>query len=125
MSNTICWFDLPVANLKRAQDFYSKLLDKKLETTICGDFTMVVFPHNDDSNDVAGCLFEVPNFVPNTSDLLIYFDVNKRIHAAVDAVTKNGGIIVSGIETIGPWGFRAVVLDSEGNKIALHAMEDK
>ncbi len=34
-------------------------------------------------------------------------------------------VIYTPIEAIGPWGFRAVIIDSEGNKIALHAMEDK
>lgn len=123
MANTICWFDLAVANLERAQTFYSKVLDKQLEHCSEGGFTMAVFPHSHESNDVAGCLYEKSDFVPNTSDLMIYFDVNKRIHKAVAEVTANGGKIVSGVEAIGPWGFRAVILDSEGNKIALHAME--
>jgi len=123
MANTICWFDLAVANLERAKTFYSKVLDKPLE--ICSEhgFSMVVFPHSHDCNDVAGCLYEKPDFVPNTSDLLIYFDVNKRIHEAVKEVSANGGKIIHPVEAIGPWGFRAVILDSEGNKIALHAME--
>jgi uncharacterized protein len=123
MANTICWFDLAVANLERAKTFYSKVLDKQLEICTEGGFTMVVFPHSDNCSDVAGCLYEKTDFVPNTSDLLIYFDVNKRIHKAVAEVIPNGGKVVSPVEAIGPWGFRAVILDSEGNKIALHSME--
>lgn len=125
MANTICWFDLAVANLERAKTFYSKILDKPLEICIEGEFTMVVFPHSDCSHDVAGCLYEKSDFVPNNSDLLIYFDVNKRIHEAVTAVSLNGGKVVTPVEAIGPWGFRAVIIDSEGNKVALHAMEEK
>lgn len=127
MANTICWFDLAVANLERAKTFYSKVLDKELEICTHGEFTMVVFPHSEgeECHDVAGCLYEKPDFVANTSDLLIYFDVNKRIHEAVAAATNNGGKVVSPVEPIGPWGFRAIILDSEGNKIALHAMTEK
>lgn len=125
MANTICWFDLAVANLERAKTFYSKVLAKELESCNEGGFTMAIFPHTHDegSSDVAGCLYEKADFVPNNSDLMIYFDVNKRIHKAVAEVTVNGGKIVSAVEAIGPWGFRAIILDSEGNKVALHAME--
>ena len=55
MANTICWFDLAVANLDRAKTFYSKVLDKQLEVCTEGDFTAVVFPHShgDGTTDVA------------------------------------------------------------------------
>lgn len=129
MANTICWFDLAVKDLERARKFYSKVLDKPLEIVEHSGFTMVVFPHDEKEDgschDVAGCLYQKDDFVPNTSDLLIYFDVNKKIHQAVEAVTANGGKVVLPIEPIGPWGFKAVILDSEGNKVALHAMQEK
>lgn len=125
MANTIVWFDLPVANLERATKFYSKVLDKKLDITESHGFKMTVFPHAENSCDVAGCLYEDNNVTPHTCGMLIYFDVNKRIHDAVTAATNNGGKVVSGVEPIGPWGFRAIVLDSEGNKIALHAVTER
>jgi len=120
MANTIVWFDLPVANLERATTFYSKLLAKKLEVIEEHGCRMTVFPHQDE--DVAGCLCQVEKFVPNKSDLLIYFDVNKRIHQAVAEVKANGGEVIEDVQAIGPYGFRAVITDTEGNKVALHAM---
>lgn len=125
MANTIVWFDLAVLNLERATNFYSKLLDKHLEINTEHGFKMTIFPHENDSCDVAGCLYEVSDFVPNVSGLLIYFDVNKRIHDAISVALANGGKVVSPVEPIGPWGFRAVILDSEGNKIALHAVLER
>jgi len=44
-----------------------------------------------------------------------------RLDAAITDVEKNGGKILKSKHQIGPHGFRAVVLDSEGNRIALHS----
>lgn len=121
MANTVCWFDLGVANLERARQFYSKVLNKKLEVMNEHGFTFVVFPHEENSNDVAGCLVEIPNFKPSNTELVIYFDVDGRLQDAVAQVTQHGGQILTPVESIGPWGFRAVITDSEGNKVALYS----
>jgi len=44
------------------------------------------------------------------------------LEEAVALVEANGGKIVQPVHPIGPYGFRAIVLDSEGNRIALHSM---
>jgi len=38
------------------------------------------------------------------------------------AATGSGGQIVQDIHPIGPHGFRAILIDSEGNRIALHSL---
>jgi predicted enzyme related to lactoylglutathione lyase len=40
---------------------------------------------------------------------------------AIAAVEPNGGKIVEPKHPIGPFGFRAVIIDSEGNRVALHS----
>ena len=121
MANTVVWFDLPVANLERATKFYSAVLSKDLKITSEHGFSMTVFPHED--GEVAGCLHQAYDFVPNISDLLIYFDVEKKMNHAVLEVTKYGGKVLDPASAIGPWGYRAIILDSEGNKVALYARE--
>ena len=44
-----------------------------------------------------------------------------RLAEAVRAVTEHGGQVLQAVHEIGPHGLRAIVLDSEGNRIALHA----
>ncbi len=39
----------------------------------------------------------------------------------MEAASKNGGKIIEPKKQIGPYGFRAIILDSEGNKMALHS----
>jgi hypothetical protein len=38
-------------------------------------------------------------------------------------VREHGGKVVVDKEPIGPYGFRAVIMDSEGNRIALHSQK--
>jgi predicted enzyme related to lactoylglutathione lyase len=56
--------------------------------------------------------------------VLVYLNVNGRIRDAVAKVVPNGASVLLETHTIGPHGFRAVVIDSEGNRIALHSMTD-
>ena len=50
---------------------------------------------------------------------LIYLNCEGRLDAAIATVETNGGKIAPAAKhQIGPYGFRAVVLDSEGNRIA-------
>jgi predicted enzyme related to lactoylglutathione lyase len=61
------------------------------------------------------------DFKPSADGIMIYFDVNGRLKEAVAAVRAYGGTVQMDIHSIGQYGFRAEVLDSEGNRIVLHA----
>jgi predicted enzyme related to lactoylglutathione lyase len=52
---------------------------------------------------------------------MIYLNANGRLDDAIAVVTANGGKVVKPKHPIGPFGFRAVIIDSEGNRVALHA----
>ena len=71
-----------------------------------------------------GCVCVAKDFKPSADGVMIYLSVNGRLKAAVEAVRANGGNVQSDIHSIGPYGFRAEVLDSEGNCIALHSETD-
>jgi len=51
-------------------------------------------------------------------------NVDGRIREAVGQTERRGGKILEPIRAIGPHGFRAVILDSEGNRVALHSRSD-
>ena len=57
--------------------------------------------------------------------LLIHPDQSEQVPAMLERykglVTAGGGKVLQAKHQIGPHGFRAVVLDSEGNRIALHS----
>ncbi len=115
MANRVVWFDVPVEDLGRATQFYSKVLDIEIEEA--GD--VAILEHS--GNDVAGTLYKRDDDKPSASGLLLYFNVSGRMDEAIEAVEQNGGKILQAKEQIGPYGYRAIVLDSEGNRIALHS----
>ena len=121
MSNRIVWVDIPVADLQRAIAFYSAVLAVQIQHDKGPGFELGVFPHEGDS--VGGCLYKPDDGnKPCGGGPLIYLDASGRLKDAVKAAGANGGKVVQDIHAIGPHGFRAVVMDSEGNRVALHAM---
>jgi predicted enzyme related to lactoylglutathione lyase len=121
MSNQIVWVDIPVANLDRAIKFYSALLGEEVIKQSVSGFTLGLLPHAD--THVSGCLVTSRDKRPSQQGPLIYLNVNGRMDAAVGAVAAHGGAVLQGKHQIGAYGFRAIILDSEGNKIALHSVQ--
>ncbi len=54
---------------------------------------------------------------------LVYLSVEGRLDDVIKAVKQNGGTVLVEKEQIGPDGYRAVFLDSEGNRVALHSQK--
>ena len=121
-ADRVVWFDLPVADLERASRFYAAVLGIKVSRTSAGDFTFAVLEHGPTGN--GGCL--IPNAKEvSAAGILVYMNVDGRIRDALSQVQRHGGRVLKAIESIGAHGFRAIVLDSEGNRIALHSASDK
>jgi predicted enzyme related to lactoylglutathione lyase len=118
--NRAVWFDIPVANLDRAAAFYAEVLDVKVHRETMGEMSFGVIDHQDGNG---GCLVINPAEV-GKSGVLIYLNADHRIRDAVRQVEAMGGRVLEPIHSIGPHGFRAVVLDSEGNRVALHSNTD-
>ncbi len=116
MANCINWFDVPALDLKRAMNFYSIVLDVEINEEFPG---VAVISH--DKGDVAGCIFKSEEIQPSDQGMLLYFSVNGRLDAAVAAVEECGGTVQGPPHSIGDFGHRALVIDSEGNRIALHS----
>jgi predicted enzyme related to lactoylglutathione lyase len=120
--NRLVWFDIPVADLDRAAAFYRAVLGVMVQHEKYGDYDFCVLDHKDGNG---GCLVKEPSHVTGTGGILCYLNVNGRIRDAVSQVAKLGGKVLEPVHGIGPHGFRAVVLDSEGNRLALHSTIDQ
>ncbi|MDT0605240.1 VOC family protein [Thalassotalea castellviae] len=119
MNNQIVWVDIPVTNLDRAIDFYSALLAGEVIKQTYNEFNFGLLPHADTS--VSGCLIESPVEHINEFGPLIYFNVEGRIAQAVEVAKRFNVKIIEEKFQMGEHGFRAVIKDTEGNKIALHS----
>ena len=117
--NTLCWTDIPVTDLARAVAFYSKVLNEPATVQKMGDFEFALLPHPEDS--VSGCLVSGPDHQPSRQGPLIYLSADGRLDDAIKAVSENGGEVIKPKHPIGPYGYRAIIVDSEGNRLALHS----
>jgi predicted enzyme related to lactoylglutathione lyase len=122
-AGTLCWTDIPVTNLDRAVKFYSAILGTEVRKLSEAGMEHGLLPHEE--QNASGCLCVrgdsggVDNR-PSANGPLIYLSVEGRLDEAVDAARANGGKVLRARQQIGEHGFRAVVIDSEGNRIALH-----
>jgi uncharacterized protein len=123
MSNTIVWTDIPVVDLDRAIQFYSAVFDTKLSKEDFGGISLAVLPHAGEGG-VSGCLAQMEDNKPSQYGPLIYLSVDGRLEAASSLVEKNGGKVLAPKHPNGPYGFRAIIVDSEGNRVALHSQSD-
>lgn len=124
-TNIITWFELPVLDLDRAQSFYESILDIKMIRKTDGDDGAAFFPYNPEviqatSGRVTGVLSKSERNKPSDSGTLIYINAYPKIQTVLDKVEKAGGKIIAPKMLIPP-GFIAVIMDTEGNKVGLHA----
>jgi predicted enzyme related to lactoylglutathione lyase len=120
-NNTICWADIPVLDLDRAIRFYSAVLGTKVMKESGPGFEFGLLPHT--QNNVSGCLCRMDDSRPSEHGPLLYLSVEGRLDAAIRAARESGGRVVKDKQQIGPHGHRAVIVDTEGNRIALHSQQ--
>ena len=123
-ANTLCWTDIPVTNLDRAIKFYSAVLGSEVNKISEAGFEYGLLPHEEQNS--SGCLCvgsdsAGSNNKPSQSGPLIYLSVGGRLDDAIKATNSKGGKVLEGKHQIGSHGFRAIMVDSEGNRIALHS----
>lgn len=124
MQHTISWFEIPAVDLARAQQFYETILDVKLIPLDLPNIKMRMFPVQD-AMAVGGALVDSGGFhkPSGTEGPLIYLNANPDVQRVLDKVETSGGKILVPKTQISPeFGYMAVILDSEGNRIAFHSM---
>ncbi len=124
MDNAISWFEIPASDLNRAQKFYETLFNIQLIPLDMPGSKMRMFPIDNPETGIGGAIVESDFHKPSSSDgTLVYLNGNPDVQIALDNVEAAGGSIVVPKTEISPeHGFMAVIIDSEGNRIALHSI---
>jgi len=123
MSNTFVWVDIPVTDLDRAIRFYSAVVGRPVGKLGGPGLTFGLFEHQ--GGEVGGCLVaSAEGGAPSLAGPLVYIDASDRLDAAIAAARAQGGRVLQDKHSIAPNGFRAVIVDSEGNRVALHSMTE-
>ncbi|MCR5884223.1 VOC family protein [Rhizobacter sp. J219] len=120
--HAVNWFEIPVLEQHRAQAFYERLLDVKLDWQTMGGQSLAVIPYDDGA--VGGCLVAAgQGMAPSTEGTLVYLNAKPSLDAALARVEPAGGRITTPkVQLPGDLGFFAHVTDTEGNRIGLHAL---
>ena len=122
--SAVSWFEIPVRDLERAQAFYEKLLAKVLRRETMGSQTLAVIPY-DEGQGVGGALVagvHIPDPSPNGT--LVYLNAEPSLDAAVErAVAAGGRVATPRVELPEGMGCFAHVIDTEGNRVGLHAQQ--
>ncbi|MGB3183428.1 MAG: VOC family protein [Cyclobacteriaceae bacterium] len=122
--NIVGWFEIPVADMERAVSFYEKVLDLSLEKRKMGELDMAWFPYVPGKSGSPGSLVRHPAFYkPSTDGALVYLSApSGDLSAELARVEGAGGKIVQSKKLISEdIGYMAVIIDSEGNRVALHS----
>jgi predicted enzyme related to lactoylglutathione lyase len=116
MKNTLNWFEIFVTDMSRAKAFYEVMLETNLRIEVLGGEPSAIFPED----GAAGSLVQRAGRQPSAEGALVYFNCNQRLDECLARVNKAGGQIAMPKTDIGPPGFIAMVIDTEGNTVGLH-----
>jgi predicted enzyme related to lactoylglutathione lyase len=122
-SNSLNWFEIPAKDIHRAKTFYEKLFEMEMEPVqeMMG-MKMAFFPSEIGSGKASGGLVQSEMHKPSMDGSVVYLNANPKIQTVIDRVEKAGGKVLMPRTEISPEiGYMAFFVDSEGNKMALHA----
>lgn len=117
--NAVGWFELYVQDMARARRFYETVFGVTLQKLDAGDLQMYAFPGDSGVYGSPGALVHMPGVASGGSGTLVYFSCADCAIEAARAADA-GGRVERDKMAIGSYGFIALVIDTEGNRIGLH-----
>ena len=123
--NAISWFEIPAIDIHRAQKFYESIFDFQMIPMDLQQIQMRMFPTTDMMNGVGGAVCTSGGFHVPSEDKgpLIYLNANPDVQIVLDRIEGAGGRILVPKTQISPeYGYMAVFIDTEGNRVALHSV---
>jgi predicted enzyme related to lactoylglutathione lyase len=126
--NVVNWFEIYTSDFKRAKKFYTEVF--KFEITDMDspsnenhpEMEYALFPSDPKGWGASGALAKLDMAKPGMGGTLVYF-ATEDITAELDRVEAAGGKIIRAKQSIGEYGFIALVEDTEGNMIGLQSMK--
>jgi len=118
VTSTISWFEIPATDFPRAIRFYETIFGKSLIHDAAWP-KLAIFPY--EKPGISGAIAQGEGREPAGNGIIIYLNCDGKFDAVLNRVEGAGGSIVEPKTQIPNIGWIAQILDSEGNRIGLHA----
>jgi predicted enzyme related to lactoylglutathione lyase len=122
--NAINWFEIHATDLERAFVFYTTVLHHNVRKGTFGNGELILFNVPFSTGEaVGGSILVRDDLKPTTEGPIIYLNAFGKLSDAVSKVESAGGKVIVPFMDLGKFGFSAIIIDSEGNKIGLISNE--
>lgn len=122
--NAIQWFEIPALDLDRAFQFYTAILKGNVRMASFGNGPIILFNVPFATGEaVGGSIVVRDDLKPTTEGSVLYLNAFGPLSDAVSKVENSGGQVLMPLIDLGKFGFSALIIDSEGNKIGLLSNE--
>ena len=120
--DAIHWFEIPVADIDRAQHFYETLFARSMRREQMGPQTLAVFDYENGSG-IGGALIKSATAPqPGTDGPLVYLNAKPSLDAVLSRARELGATVLQDkLQLPRDIGFIAQIVDSEGNRVGLHS----
>jgi predicted enzyme related to lactoylglutathione lyase len=125
-NNAVGWFEIPVTDMDRAVHFYERVFAIEMERHVMNDMPMAWFPWADDGLGASGSLVKHDDwYTPSSEGVLIYLTAHSGdLNNELERVEASGGkVLMEKTLITEEIGFMALIIDSEGNRLALHSRQ--
>lgn len=122
--NPVGWFEIYVSDMARAKAFYTAVFGRELVLlpAVVDGLEMYAFSWVEGGAGAAGALVKHPEVCAGKGGTLVYFSCQEVTNEA-NRAAQAGGKVIQPKMAIGPYGFIALIEDSEGNMLGLHSMQ--
>ena len=123
-THAISWFEIPTNDIDRAQKFYETIFDMQMIPMDNPHIQMRLFPIENMMNVGGAITFNKEFYKPSSTDgVVVYLNANPDVQIVLDRIEAAGGKIIVPKTQISPeYGYMAIFIDTEGNRVALHSI---
>ncbi len=123
-THAISWFEIPTNDIDRAQKFYETIFDMQMVPLDNPHIQMRLFPLENMMNVGGSITFNKEFYKPSATDgVVVYLNANPDVQIVLDRIEAAGGKIIIPKTQISPeYGYMAMFIDTEGNRVGLHSI---
>jgi predicted enzyme related to lactoylglutathione lyase len=123
-TNALNWFEIAVKDISRAKKFYETVFEIEMAEMEMMGMKMAMFPNDGISGKVGGAIVQSENHTPSSTGTIVYLNANPDLQKVLNRIEATGGTIIMPATLIDEQtGYMAIIADTEGNTVGLHAVK--